>query len=120
MPKSYWILSSWRYFLIFLLLNTNTIIVPIKTNILVHASNSNFFPPKTVLTWVNGIGFNMGHMTNGQSSLSAIFGNRPVLFCHNPTAMVNEDDTFGYIGDLTQATTQKLGKITAEVDELVK
>lgn len=62
----------------------------------------------------------MGHMTHGQSSISDIFGNRPVLFCHNPTAMVNEDDTFGYIGDLTQATTQKLGKITAEVDELAK
>jgi len=59
-------------------------------------------------------------MSTGQTSLSALFGNRPVEFCHNPTAMASEDDTFGYIGDLTQCTTQKLGKITAEVDELVK
>jgi len=32
--------------------------------------------------------------------------------------MASEDDTFGYIGDLTQCTTQKLGKITAEVETL--
>jgi len=81
---------------------------------------ASIFPPKTVLTWVNGIGFNIDHMNDGRISISSIFGNRPVLFCHNPTAMVNEDDTMGYIGDLTQATTQKLGMITAEVDELVK
>lgn len=78
------------------------------------------FPPKTVLTWINGIGFNMGHMNDGQINISSVFGNRPVLFCHNPTAMVNEDDTKGYIGDLTQATTQKFGKCTTEVDELVR
>jgi hypothetical protein len=34
--------------------------------------------------------------------------------------MANENDTRGYIGDLTQATTQKLGKITTEVDQLVR
>ena len=83
-------------------------------------SNGNILPPKTVLTWVNGIGFNIKHMTKGQINISSIFGNRPVLYCHNPTAMTNEDDTMGYIGDLTQATTQKLGKITTEVDELVR
>jgi hypothetical protein len=58
-------------------------------------------------------------MSSGQASLSALFGNCPVEFCHNPTAMASEDDTFGYIGDLTQCTSQKLGKITVEVDSLV-
>eukprot|EP00591_Stephanopyxis_turris_P000322 CAMPEP_0195523868 /NCGR_PEP_ID=MMETSP0794_2-20130614/23339_1 /TAXON_ID=515487 /ORGANISM="Stephanopyxis turris, Strain CCMP 815" /LENGTH=171 /DNA_ID=CAMNT_0040653957 /DNA_START=61 /DNA_END=573 /DNA_ORIENTATION=- len=33
--------------------------------------------------------------------------------------MTKENDYFGYIGDLTQAGTQKLGRITAEVNELV-
>ena len=80
----------------------------------------NILKPRTVVTWVNGIGFNMKHMCNGQTNISAIFGNRPVLFCHNPTAMVDEDDTRGWVGDLTQATTQKLGKITSEVDTLVR
>ena len=59
-------------------------------------------------------------MNNGQTNLSKLFGNKPILYCHNPTAMVDEDDTFGYIGDFAQATTQKLGKITNEVDELVR
>ncbi len=61
----------------------------------------------------------MGHMDRGQISLSSIFGNRPVEFCHNPTAMADEGDTLGRIGDLTQCTTQKLGKNSAEVHELV-
>ena len=59
-------------------------------------------------------------MEHGQVSLSSIFGNRRVHFCHNPTAMTDETDTFGYIGDLTQCTTQKLGKNSAEVHELVQ
>ena len=59
-------------------------------------------------------------MEDGQVSLSSIFGNRRVHFCHNPTAMTDETDTFGYIGDLTQCTTQKLGKNSAEVHELVQ
>ena len=65
-------------------------------------------------------GHNLDHMENGQISLSSIFGNRPVEFCHNPTAMSSEDDTMGYIGDLTQCTTQKLGRDSDEVHELVK
>jgi len=72
------------------------------------------------VTWVNGIGFNLDHMANGQISISSLFGYRPVLFCHNPTAMTQENDYVGYIGDLTQAGTQKLGRITAEVDALVR
>lgn len=58
-------------------------------------------------------------MTAGQELLSSLF-HRPIEFCHNPTFMSSEDDTFGYIGDLTQCTSQKLGKITYEVEELVK
>jgi hypothetical protein len=32
--------------------------------------------------------------------------------------MASEEDKFGYLNDLTQAGQQKLGRITAEVDEL--
>ena len=73
-----------------------------------------------MLTWVNGIAHNLDHMENGQTSISSLFGGRPVVFCHNPTAMTGEGDYRGYIGDLTQAGTQKLGRITAEVDALVR
>ncbi len=76
--------------------------------------------PPTKITWVNGIGYNHVMMTNGQISISSLFGGQPVLFCHNPTSMTTEDDYFGYIGDLTQAGTQKLGRITSEVDALVR
>ena len=61
------------------------------------------------------------HVVNdGQTSISSCFGGKPVVFCHNPTAMTREDDYVGYIGDLTQAGAQKLGRITAEVNSLVK
>ena len=83
-------------------------------------SKADIFPPRTVVTWINGIGHNFEHMSHGQVYISSIFGKQPVEFCHNPTAMVDENDTRGYIDDLTQATTQKLGKITTEVDELVR
>lgn len=83
---------------------------------LTHAKGL-FFPTKTKLTWINGIGFNLDHMQDGQQSLAYIFG-RPISYYHNPTAMSNEEDKLGYFNDLTQAGQQKLGKITAEVDEL--
>jgi len=77
--------------------------------------------PKTILTWVNGIGHNLDHMSSGQTSLSSIFGGKMIRFCHNPTAMANEDDTKGFYGDLRQATSQKyMGKVTDEVNSLVK
>lgn len=75
---------------------------------------------KTRLTWVNGVGYNLVHMEEGQQVISKLFGGKRVRYCHNPTAMSGDDDTFGYIGDLTQAGTQKLGRITQEVDTLVK
>jgi hypothetical protein len=75
--------------------------------------------PKTVLTWVNGIGYTLEHMDKGQQEISKLFGGKKVLYCHNPTAMVHDDDMKGYLGDLTQAGAQKLGRITSEVDALV-
>jgi len=68
-----------------------------------------FLPKASKITWVNGIGYNYDHMENTQLSISSLFGGTPVLFCHNPTSMTTEDDYLGYIGDLTQAGTQKLG-----------
>lgn len=75
---------------------------------------------KTRLTWVNGIAHNLDHMSDGQISISTLFGGKRVEFCHNPTAMTSDTDYVGYIGDLSQAGAQKLGKITSEVDELVR
>jgi len=75
---------------------------------------------KTRLTWVNGIGHNLDHMQEGEEFISKFFGNKKVIFCHNPTGMAHDDDMMGYLGDLTQAGTQKLGRITVEVDSLVK
>ena len=74
---------------------------------------------KTRLTWVNGIGYNIEHMKQGQKQISKLFGGKKVEFCHNPTSMSNEDDMVGYLGDLTQAGTQKLGRVTEEVNLLV-
>jgi hypothetical protein len=58
-------------------------------------------------------------MEEGKVVISALFG-KQVLYCYNPTAMTDADDMMGYLGDLTQATQQKLGLITAEVNVLVK
>ena len=74
---------------------------------------------KTRLTWVNGIAHNLEHMELGRAFISHYFGGTPVLYCHNPTAMSSDEDYLGYIGDLTQAGTQKLGRITDEVNALV-
>lgn len=75
---------------------------------------------KTRLTWVNGIAHTLQHMESAKGSISHLFGGKPVVYCHNPTSMSHDDDFMGYIGDLTQAGTQKLGRITAEVDNLVR
>jgi hypothetical protein len=56
--------------------------------------------------------------TDGKK-ISKIFG-APVSYCFNPSAMANDDDMMGYLNDLTQAGTQKLGRITMEVETLVK
>jgi len=75
--------------------------------------------PKTRLTWVNGVGYNLGHMDMGSKEISDFFGGENVDWCHNPTMMASEDDMRGYISDLTQAGTQKMGRITSEVNTLV-
>jgi hypothetical protein len=75
---------------------------------------------KTRLTWVNGIAHTLEHMEEGEKFMSKLFAGKPILYCHNPTAMEHEEDVKGYIFDLTQAGQQKLGVSTAEVDNLVK
>jgi hypothetical protein len=75
---------------------------------------------KTALTWVNGIAHTVEHMEEGKEYISELFGGKPVLYCYNPTAMSHQEDTLGYITDLSQAGTQKLGYMTVEVDSLVK
>lgn len=75
---------------------------------------------KTRLTWVNGIAHSAHHMEEGGISISDYFGGKKVEFCHNPTSMTSDDDYRGFIGDLTQAGTHKLGRITSEVDALVR
>ena len=84
------------------------------------ASAGLFFLPKaSKITWVNGIGYSYDHMENTQLSISSLFGGKPVLFCHNPTSMTTEDDYLGYIGDLTQAGTQKLGTFIFFMDSFL-
>lgn len=75
---------------------------------------------KTRLTWVNGIGYSLEDMHKGRSAISQLFGGKYVSFCYNPTSKSNKDDVIGYMGDLAQAGTQKLGRITEEVNALVK
>ena len=74
---------------------------------------------KTRLTWVNGIGYSLEHMEEGKRELAKIFAQK-IEYCHNPTSMKNDDDLVGYLGDLSQAGTQKLGKVTEEVNLLVQ
>lgn len=73
----------------------------------------------TRLTWINGIGHSMDHMEEGRQYISTKFGGKPVIFCYNPTSMAHDDDIYGYINDLGQAGTHKLGYMTAEVDALI-
>lgn len=88
--------------------------------LLAAAPNGTAEGRRTRLTWVNGIGHSLEHMEEGREFISQKFGGKPVVYCHNPTAMAHEDDIKGYVYDLTQAGTQKLGYITAEVDSLVE
>ena len=75
---------------------------------------------KTRLTWINGIAYSFKTAEQEKKEISRLFGGEKVIFCYNPTAMEHDDDIMGYLGDLTQAGTQKLGRFTAEVDGLVK
>ena len=76
---------------------------------------------KTRLTWVNGIAYNLNDMAEGQEFISRMFGNKPCIYCYNPTGMAHEQDLIGYVSDLTQAGTHKyMGRITDEVNNLAK
>lgn len=88
----------------------------LATTVLVNSTHA----AKTQLTWVNGIGHNLEHMDLPTSVIQDLFGGTEPEFCHNPTAMTSEEDYMGYLGDLTQAGAQKLGRITAEVNSLVR
>lgn len=73
----------------------------------------------TRLTFVNGIGYNEKHIEVDANKISTMFGTT-VSYCFNPSAMTDDNDLVGYLNDLKQAGTQKLGRITMEVDALVK
>jgi pimeloyl-ACP methyl ester carboxylesterase len=73
----------------------------------------------TIIT-TSGIGYNQDHMKYEAPQISKFFGGKRVHYYHNPTAMASEDDLAGYYKDLTQAGTQKLGRITREVNGLVQ
>jgi len=75
---------------------------------------------KTRLTWVNGIAHTRQHMEEGKEDIEKLFGGKKVEYFYNPTSMKGDEDMRGYVADLTQAGTQKLGRITAEVNELVQ
>ena len=77
------------------------------------------FAIPTRLTFVNGIGYNEKHIEADAEKISSMFGTT-VSYCFNPSAMTDDDDLVGYLNDLKQAGTQKLGRITMEVDALVK
>jgi len=98
-----------------------SIVVVLRESCVDASQNPRFgFAPRTRLTWVNGIGYNTTHMEKEAPKISLYFGGKPVDFYHNPTKMVDENDTRGYFSDLTQAGQQKyLGRITSEVNGLV-
>eukprot|EP00977_Amphora_coffeiformis_P005493 scaffold1168_cov167-Amphora_coffeaeformis.AAC.26 len=75
---------------------------------------------KARVTWVNGIAYHMDHMTEGEDFISKLFGGEPIRFCYNPTKQAHLEDAYGYLSDLTQAGTQKLGVVTAEVNTLAQ
>ena len=75
---------------------------------------------KTRLTWVNGIAYHLDHMEEGEVFISKLFGGEKVRYCYNPTKQAHYEDAYGYLSDLTQAGTQKLGVVTAEVNTLVQ
>lgn len=71
------------------------------------------------LSWINGIAYIRGYADQEQKVLERLFGVK-VHFCYNPTKMTNDQDVLGFMNDLTQAGTQKLGRLTGEVEYLVK
>ena len=86
-----------------------------------HPTHSlKLFPRRTKLTWVNGIAHLPEHMIDPTFIISTAFGNVNVDYCHNPSSMSSESDYLGFMKDMTQASTNQLGRITPEVDLLVE
>ena len=71
------------------------------------------------LTYINGIATHMEHMHMGEKEISKLFQEK-VDFVWNPTAQQHLEDLTGWLGDLAQAGTQKLGRITNEVECLAE
>jgi hypothetical protein len=67
-----------------------------------------------------GIAYHLDHMEEGKEFITKLFGGEKVTFCYNPTKQAHIEDLYGYVSDLTQAGTQKLGMITSEVNALVQ
>jgi hypothetical protein len=59
-------------------------------------------------------------MAAGGREISRYFGGEPVLQCYNPTYQTHDEDMVGFLGDLSQAGSQLMGRITEEVDSLVR
>ncbi|GMI06723.1 hypothetical protein TrVE_jg8095 [Triparma verrucosa] len=74
---------------------------------------------KSHISWINGIAHTPSDAMATAQTMATYF-NRPVNYIHNPTAMSKPSDAIGYVKDLTQATTQLFGRITAEVNDLVE
>lgn len=86
-----------------------------------YVSATLFLYPKTRISWINGIAYNMQDMITEQHDISKHFGNQRIHFCHNPSDMKHNDDIMGYIYDLKQAGQQKfLNHITEEVNALIQ
>lgn len=84
-----------------------------------NGRRSQAFAIPTRLTFVNGIGYNEKHIEVDAKKISKMFC-ATVSCCFNPSAMTDDNDLVGYLNDIKQAGTQKLGRITMEVDALVK
>jgi len=84
------------------------------------AAAPRLFLPRARLTLINGVAHSLAHVLEASREVSQLFGGQPVDHCHNPTAMKDDDDYYGWGLDLTQAGTQKLGRHTSEVDSLIE
>lgn len=55
-------------------------------------------PPRTRISWVNGIGYSIDHIRKEKKEISKLFGGKKVWYCFNPTSMSHDDDLVGYLG----------------------
>jgi hypothetical protein len=104
----------------FRFIHVATSLLHILVSILLGSNIPHSLARRTRLTWVNGMGYHPEHMAAGGREISRFFGGEPVLQCYNPTYQTHDEDMVGYIGDLTQAGSQLMGRITEEVNSLVR